>query len=143
MRFIYSLVLCVATAVAVSPVALANDVLKIKRGKWENVTTITSNVMGNQTKTDTECFTEDHFDPNQMMKGMPADQCKVKTSVEGELMTFSFDCDMGGGTMTGSGQVVIENETTAEGSMTMSGDMGGGIQLDMQVKSVGRWVGEC
>lgn len=147
MRLIRSLLFFTATAVALSPVGMsvasASDVLKIKRGKWENVTTITSNMLGNQTKTDSECFTEDFFDPNQMMKGMPADQCTVETDVDGATMTFSFACDMNGGAMQGAGQVVVEGETTAEGSMSMSGDMGGGVKLDMQVKSVGRWIGEC
>lgn len=116
--------------------------LKIKPGLWKSTTTINSNMMGTQTNEATKCFTEDQFDPKNMMEGMPAEQCDVQTQVDGTVMTYTMVCNLEGGTLTGEGRIESDGDTS-QGEMTMKGNLAGGINMEMQVSSVGQRIGDC
>jgi len=116
--------------------------LKIKPGLWKSTTTITSNMMGTQTNEATKCFKGDEFDPKNMMEGMPADQCDVQTQIEGTVMTYTMVCNLEGGQLSGQGRVESSGDTS-NGEMTLSGELGGGMKMEMQVSSVGKRTGDC
>ncbi len=132
------------SAVLLSAVStqVSAEALKIKPGLWKSTTTINSNMIGTQTNEATKCFKEDEFDPKNMMEGMPAEQCDVQTEVDGNVMTYTMVCNLNGGTLTGEGRIESDGDTSS-GEMTMKGDVGGGMQMDMQVSSVGKRIGDC
>jgi len=73
---------------------------------------------------------------------MPADQCDVQTQVDGTVMTYTMTCNLEGGTLAGQGRVESSGDTS-KGEMTLTGDLGGGMKMDMQVTSVAERVGDC
>lgn len=136
------LALTSAFVLAAVSTQVSAEALKIKPGLWKSTTTISSNMMGAQTNEATKCFKEDEFDPKNMMEGMPAEQCDVQTQVDGKVMTYTMVCNLEGGTLAGEGRIESDGDTS-KGEMTMKGTLGGGINMEMQVSSVGEWIGDC
>ena len=134
-------ILLTAVTIALPIINVHAQSLPVTPGLWESTTTITSNMMDSQTRTNQECMTDKEIDPRKMMEGLPAEQCDLKSNVSGKTMKFTMDCSTDGGTMQGEGQFTVDGET-ATGVMNVKGNMAG-MALEMEVKSSGKRVGDC
>jgi|GEM_PF-488981 len=137
-----SLITLGLVALGVASTTASAQGLKIKPGMWKSTTTVNSNLMGTQTNEASKCFKEDEFDPKNMMEGMPADQCDIQTQVDGTVMTYTMVCNLEGGTLSGQGRVESSGDTS-KGEMSLTGDLAGGMKMDMQVTSVAERIGDC
>jgi len=117
------------------------DTLPIKPGMWEVTTTTTNPLTGPRTYTKNECMTEFEYDPQEMMKGMPADACTVNSGVNGNTLNFDMDCDMAGGTFSGDGRFTVDGDTV-DGQMQMQGSFSGQT-MEMSMVSQGTRIGDC
>lgn len=137
MKFlIHSVILAMVLSI---PVASA-DSLPVEPGLWETTVTSTNSFTGTQTQTTKECVTIDAFDPKTLFKD--AEGCKVVDSdVNGNVLTFSMDCNVDGGQGTFSGRYQSEGDTgSGEMNMEMSFN---GQTMTMESTMESRRLGDC
>ena len=115
--------------------------LPIKPGMWEVTTTTTNPMTGPRTYTKTECMTEFDYDPEEMMKGLPADACTANSAVLGNTLEYDMACNMGGGEFSGNGSFTVDGDTV-NGEMKMNGSFSGQT-MEMSMVSEGKRVGDC
>ena len=116
---------------------------RIKPGKWEFMTTTTMPMMPQpQTRTNTECITEEQADPLKEMTGDSS--CTIKDkSVTGSTLKWKMSCKdpHGGAAMDGSGELTSQ-DNTVEGAMEMTMQMGG-QSMTLKTAWKGKRLGDC
>ncbi len=116
--------------------------LPITPGMWETTTVTENSVTGKRTDTQKNCIKDKELDPSTQMQGMPKDQCKVNTNVDGNTMTYDMVCaPQQGAKLTFNGSVTVDGDTM-QGSMQMQGDMAG-QKMTMSAETTGKRLGDC
>lgn len=132
---------CVGGAAFLVMSSVNADAIKVTPGMWESEVTMTSNLMGTQTRVDKECLTNTEIDPRQMLDGMPAQGCDFQSTTDGNTLNFVVSCQTDAGPLNGTGSYTV-NDDTSVGSVNVSGNMGG-MQIEMKIDSKGRRIGDC
>ena len=116
------------------------DTLPITPGMWETTMNQTNPFTGSNTTVNKECVKETEFDPNSLMEGN--ENCRIAdSSVSGNTMQFSMECNMDGGQAIMNGEFE-SNGDNGSGKMTMTMSMAG-QQIEMQMDWTARRVGDC
>jgi len=141
MRLSKTCALSASILTVVATQALHADALPIVPGMWETTTTMSSEMLGTKTNSHKECIDKTELDPDMMMDELPTDQCTVESKLTGNVLDYSISCEMEGGMMDGVGTITSEGDTMT-GSMTLKTESQG-VQMEMQMDSTGKRLGDC
>jgi len=122
-------------------VTASADALPIVPGMWETTTTMSSEVLGTKTNSHKECIDKTEIDPDMMLEDFPTDQCEIDSKLSDNVLDYSINCEMEGGKMSGVGKITSDGDT-------MTGDMmlkttSQGVEMEMQMESTGKRLGDC
>lgn len=138
MKITHTVVL--STVLLTAPLITLADALKLNPGLWETTVEMTNPYTGTQTRTHTECVTENKFDPGSMMG--PNDHCKINESkVDGNTLTFKMSCDVEGGEGEMTGKYTSDGNT-GTGEMVMKISFGGQT-MEMKSTTQAKRLGDC
>ncbi len=113
--------------------------MQVTPGLWETTSTVTS-LAGTQENVSQECITEPEMSPMKMVKDAP--NCKITDSnVNASSMQWTMQCDQGGASMTGNGQVTSSGDAIS-GGMDLTAVLGG-QEVSMNTKWEGKRLGDC
>lgn len=122
--------------------ALANSI-PVEPGLWEMTSTMTMPMMPQpRVTTVTECMEKSELSTDEFHdQGMDPECTFESAQVEGNTMTWSFDCPMEGGTSHGEWEATSSGDTvTGKGMITASFQ---GQTMEMNMSWEGKRIGDC
>ncbi len=127
----------------INNIASAGDSVAIEPGMWEVTTTMTS-PMSNQPQVETsqECMEQSEISAEDLTPSED-DSCSTsEVSASGDTLTWSMQCSMQGGSMSGGGTFTSEGDT-GHGKMHMDMNIQGGQSMKMEMSWKGKRIGSC
>ena len=122
--------------------AMAGDSVSIEPGLWEVSTTMTSPLFPQpRIQTQQECMKESTISPETLAPSDGGECSILETSVSGNTLSWSMQCNTQGGAMKGHGSFESKGDT-GSGSMQMNMDIEG-QSFSMKLAWKGHRVGSC
>ncbi|MEM8920417.1 MAG: DUF3617 family protein [Pseudomonadota bacterium] len=119
--------------------AASAQTMKVKPGLWESTIVMTGPMAS--TRTDTECFTDGEWSPDDLMDEETSICEPTNVQVTDNSMSFDLACTANGMNIAGDMSYKSQGES-GSGKMNVA-ITGGGMNMAMSADMTAKWLGPC